>query len=153
MAEKKQFNPGEVICEEGRYERLMYIIDSGKVGVYAKYGTAEQKQLAQLGAGDVIGEMGLLESMPRSATVVALEPTNTLVITLDNFEEAFREREDVIFGIMMHMGERLTQLTDDYMEVCANIADYVEAEKAKSPDAAALLARIRTALSNVIYYY
>lgn len=152
MADRKQFAAGEVICAEGKYENFMYVINTGKAGVYAAYGTPRQKELTVLEQGSVVGELGLLEAMPRSATVVALEDVTALKVTAENFSVAFKEHEDIIFGTLTRMADRLVELTDDYMEVCAAIAEYVEAEKAGAPEAGGLLARIREMLSTVVYY-
>lgn len=143
MAEIKKFAAGEVICEEGKYETFMYVIGAGKAGVYANYGKPNEKQLTVLGENDVIGEMGLLESMPRSATVIALEPVTALKISAANFAEAFEENEEIIFEMMTRMGARLGELTDDYTDACTTIAEYVAAEEANLPKSAQLLEKIK----------
>ena len=73
------FAPGEVIFWQGDFSNSMFDIISGKVGIYSGYETEQEKLLAELGKDDTLGEMGMIEVYPRSATAVALEPETVLV--------------------------------------------------------------------------
>ncbi|NLE01786.1 MAG: cyclic nucleotide-binding domain-containing protein [Fibrobacter sp.] len=75
----RHYKAGEVIFEEGSTGRELIIIQEGNVGVYKD--TPEGKvELATVEKGGIIGEMALLDNLPRSATVKALQNTSTLVI-------------------------------------------------------------------------
>ena len=60
---------GKTIIREGGYSNDFYVIEDGTVKV-----EREGEHLADLGAGDVFGEQGLLEKQERSATVIATSP-------------------------------------------------------------------------------
>lgn len=108
----------------------MYAVYSGTVGIYANYGTSEEKLLTELTSEEFFGEMGLIEGSPRSATAVALEKnTEVQVITADTFENYFKERPTKVYMIMQHMSHRLRKLTDDYMKACRTVSRVVETEK------------------------
>ena len=64
------FRAGDVILAEGTAGDTAYLIVSGSVEVTVGKG-ARARQLGTLGAGDVFGEMSLIEPGPRSATVRA----------------------------------------------------------------------------------
>lgn len=66
---------GKTIIREGGYSNDFYIIDDGTVRV-----EREGEAVAELGAGDVFGEQGLLEKQARSATVVATSPVRLIRI-------------------------------------------------------------------------
>ena len=66
------FGKDQVIFRQGDTATVMYDILSGKVGIYVDYETEKQKQIAVLEAGEIFGEMGMIEYYPRSATAVAL---------------------------------------------------------------------------------
>lgn len=127
----KEFEKGQVIFSEGDFEMSMYDLLQGSVGIYANYGKPEEKLLTELKAEDgaTFGEMGLLESMPRSATAVALENVQVQVITGETFGEYFRENPAAVMVIMQNMSQRIRALTQDYLDACRAVAEAVDSEK------------------------
>ena len=127
---KAVFNKGEVIFRQGDPGNCMYDIVWGSVGVYAEYGTPNEKKLAELRPGDFFGEMGLLEQSPRSATVVALEnDTQVSVIMESDFRDYFAENPAKVFTIMQTLSQKLRRTTQDYLDVCRTVYETVEGEK------------------------
>ena len=127
---KAIFKKGEVICRQGEPGNCMYDIYWGSVGVYSEYGTANEKKLAELYAGDFFGEMGLLEQSPRSATVVALtDNTQVSAIMESDFRDYFAENPAKVFTIMQTLSQKLRKTTQDYLDVCRTVYDVVEEEK------------------------
>ena len=145
MKEKnlKTFRKGEVIFREGEFQLCMYDIINGRVGIYAHYGEADQKQLAVLENYECFGEMGLVESKARSATAVALEKTQLHVIDAEYFDEYFKNQPSKVMKIMQHMSLRTRELTRDYMEACQTISEYLEAEQAGEEKSQGLIARMK----------
>lgn len=72
--------PGDVVIQEGTPGDEMYIIREGRVRVLKG-----EIELAQLGKWDHLGEMSFVDSAPRSASVVAMEPTDLITIRKDDF--------------------------------------------------------------------
>ena len=72
--ETKTFKKGEIIFKQGDLSDCMYDILWGQVGIYADYGTPEEKLLTTLETERFFGEMGMIEGRLRSATAVALTP-------------------------------------------------------------------------------
>jgi CRP-like cAMP-binding protein len=70
---------GKVLVREGDWSYEMLAIEEGRAEVLR--GGA---RIADLGPGDVVGEIGVMDSSPRSATVVATSPM--LLITLDRWD-------------------------------------------------------------------
>lgn len=127
---KAVFKKGEVIFRQGDPGNCMYDIVWGSVGVYAEYGTPNEKKLAELRAGDFFGEMGLLEQSPRSATVVALEnDTQVSAIMESDFRDYFAESPAKVFTIMQTLSQKLRRTTQDYLDVCRTVYETVEGEK------------------------
>lgn len=71
---------GDVILAKGGVSDLLYLIESGHVEV-----SDDGVVLATLGADDVIGEIGLIRDVPRTATVTALTDTALLMLGRDDF--------------------------------------------------------------------
>ena len=72
--------PGDTLVREGEAGDALFIISRGRFDVRGLFGGREVS-LGSLGRGDVVGEVGLLQHVPRTATVTALEPG--LVMEID----------------------------------------------------------------------
>lgn len=130
--EIKQFKKGKIIFREGDTADCMLGVAMGRVGVYAAYGTAEQKLLREYYPDSSLGEMGLLEHKPRSATAVALDD-NTCVefISEESFGEFFRSKPVMVLKIMQELSGNLRRTSRDYAEVCSKIQALAEKEGLK----------------------
>jgi CRP-like cAMP-binding protein len=78
-AEERSVPEGEALVRQGEYSPEMTIIDEGTASV-----DVDGSEVAQLGAGDVFGEAGLLHDDMRNATVTAT--TDMRVIVLSDFD-------------------------------------------------------------------
>jgi CRP/FNR family cyclic AMP-dependent transcriptional regulator len=105
---------GEVIVREGEPGDRMYFVRSGRVRVVK----APAVTLAEFGPGDFFGEMSLVESVVRSASVVALEPTQVCTLRGLDFYELYRKRPDqygvVMLNIARDLARRLRRLDEDF---------------------------------------
>lgn len=115
----KTFNKGEIIFKQGDYASNMFDILSGSVGIYVGYGTEGETQLTVLKAGEFLGEMGMIEAYPRSATAIALEDgTNLAEIGEKEFSEYFQSEPERLLAIMRQLSQRLRDRTEDYEAAC-----------------------------------
>ena len=75
------FNPNDVIVKQGEHDESVYLVIFGRVRVMQSSGeNAVETPIAELGPGEVFGELAILESQPRSATVLAVERTSCLKV-------------------------------------------------------------------------
>ncbi len=79
-----KFNAGDTILSEGEAGDTAFLIIAGSVEVSIGEG-AKTKSVGTLDAGEVFGEMSLIEPGPRSATVKAVTDTECFVTTYDEF--------------------------------------------------------------------
>jgi NTE family protein len=77
---------GWSLFNEGESGDSLYVVISGRLGVYAKAAGAPEQLIAQIVAGETAGEMALLSGEPRSATVVAMRDTELLRLPRQAFE-------------------------------------------------------------------
>ena len=127
----KTFQKGEVIFKQGDYEEVFFHILSGSVGIYIAYGTENEKQINVLHEGDFLGEMGMIEACPRSATAVAMEDDVGLEeIDAAEFSEYFKTHTGDLLRIMRQMSQRLRETTENYTDACRTVYEAVEAERA-----------------------
>ena len=123
------FKKGDVIFRQGDYSEVMYDIAKGKVGVFADYETETVQQLAELKAGDFLGEMGMIEVYPRSAAAVALEDDTALTeIGEDDLNEFFKDKPEKLLQIMKQMSERLRVVNQKYLNACRVAFENANAE-------------------------
>ena len=128
----KTFKQGEVIFREGDSGDCMYEVYTGKVGIYAAFGTPEQTLLADYYPDHYFGEMGLLEKAPRSATAVAMTDNTTVAsITDDTFGEFFKKNPANVLAILQQMSRNLRKRTNEYVRVCRDINEAAEKEVKK----------------------
>ncbi|MEJ1353700.1 MAG: cyclic nucleotide-binding domain-containing protein [Candidatus Sedimenticola sp. (ex Thyasira tokunagai)] len=78
---------GTTIFEEGSRDRFMAFVSSGHLQVYKEGEPGEQHELATVRPGMSIGEMSLLDNQPHSATVIASEETELLVLSGEKFQK------------------------------------------------------------------
>ena len=81
--QRLQFAEGQVIFSEGDPSDLCYQIFKGRVRIVLNAGPAE-KTLAELGPGDVFGEMGIIDDGPRSGTAIADAETVCIAYSPDD---------------------------------------------------------------------
>jgi CRP-like cAMP-binding protein len=81
----RSFKAGETLFAEGSTGRELFIIQEGRVGIY-KDSPDGRIELAKVEAGGIIGEMSLLDTLPRSATVTALDNVKAMVVGYAQFQ-------------------------------------------------------------------
>lgn len=94
--ERRSLARGEALVRQGHDSDGVYLIASGQVQVRAREESGEELVLAQLGAGDVVGEISLVLRRPASADVLALSPTVALLLRREAFQEVVREHPTLL---------------------------------------------------------
>lgn len=102
-----EFAPGQVIARQGDVGSGLFIIASGSVRV-----VRDGETIATLGSGEFFGELSVLDGQPRSAQVVAAEPTVCLGLASWEFEAVVREQPAVALSVMRGLAMRLRELTE-----------------------------------------
>ena len=82
----KSFRRGEMVMQEGEPGESLYLVRSGRLAVRVSTPDGATATLAVISAGGYFGELALLGDHIRTATVVALEPTETLRLTRSAFD-------------------------------------------------------------------
>jgi len=117
MGELGRFYPeGETIFSEGDSGDNMYVVQSGKVAV-TKKSAAGEIRLAELGPGEIFGEMVMFGSNIRSATVRSIEEVRVMTIDRKIFMQKIHEDPSLAIRIMEKMSQRIRTLNDELAEV------------------------------------
>ena len=137
------FQKDDVIFKQGDFAECMYDIVSGSVGIFVGYGTENETRLTVLKAGNFLGEMGLIEAYPRSATAVAMEATELREIGEKEFSEYFKGQPERLLEIMSQLSERLRDRTEDYEGACVVLDNLKATQKAPEKRSRSLLERAK----------
>jgi len=107
----RRFRRGEVIFHQGDPGDSLHIIESGAVKIALPSPEGAEAIIATLRRGDFFGELALLDGAPRSATAAALEATETLVLSREQFRaliETAPGLRDALYAALAHELRRLT---------------------------------------------
>lgn len=118
IARERKFDRGQVIFYEGDLGGSLYIIVTGSVKIVVMADDGREHILGLLHQGDFFGEVSLIDGEPRSATAIALDNVNVVMISRDDFIRLLRENPEMSLKIMVTLCERLRK-TDKHVESLA----------------------------------
>lgn len=121
LADAEDHTAGAVIVCEGQPGDRMFFVQSGRVQVVKRTEGEPAVQLAEFGPGDYFGEMSLVESVVRSASVVAMTPTRVFTLKAMDFYKLYRVQPDqygiVMLNIARDLARRLRKLDEKFAHV------------------------------------
>jgi CRP/FNR family cyclic AMP-dependent transcriptional regulator len=100
-----KFAPGEPLISEGEDDARFYLIVEGSAKV-----TVKGRKKREIGPGDYIGEMAVIDGGERSATVTAETDVVTLSAARWNFEAVLKSNPTVALAILREMVRRVREL-------------------------------------------
>jgi CRP/FNR family transcriptional regulator, cyclic AMP receptor protein len=106
LADLVDFQEGRTLMKEGSRGAEFFVLVDGSATV-----TKAGKKLAELGPGDWVGEIALLSDVPRTATVVASSPLQTLVLTRQGLSALIHDVPSIGTKVLAAIGERLSAQT------------------------------------------
>jgi signal transduction histidine kinase len=87
LTEIRTYPADHVLCHEGEYEDVFYIIAEGSAAISKKMGEGEVERVLRVsGRGDMVGEMALIQNAPRAATVRTTAECTVLEMEKRDFE-------------------------------------------------------------------
>ena len=99
---------GTVLCREGEIGNEFFVIVEGQVKI-----TRKGRRIAQREGGEFIGEIAILEDVPRTATVTTETPVRMFVLTSVNFKHLIAESPKVESKVLRALARRLAELSSD----------------------------------------
>lgn len=106
--QERKFLAGSVLMQQGDTGAGLFVITSGKVKI-TQAGDPDhaEEDLGTAGPGDVLGEMALLDDLPRSATVTAVENTTALLLPIWDFRTSLRSNPEIAVKLLAALSHRL----------------------------------------------
>lgn len=120
--ETRRFKPGEHLITFEQEPEGLFLVASGAVDVVGRDADGEALKVAELGPGDVVGEISLVLRRPATADVVATHQTVALELAAEQFREAIREHP----SLLGELYELATKREDEMRTVVAQEALDVE---------------------------
>ncbi len=115
-----RFLTGETLFCEGDLGNKMYLINSGKVGIYRAHADREI-QVAVLGEGDFFGEMAVLESLPRFATARVITDCALTEIDAGSLESILSSNMELAVRMLRKLSWRLRASEKRQMELSERV--------------------------------
>jgi CRP/FNR family transcriptional regulator, cyclic AMP receptor protein len=104
-ADEVEVAAGTVLMQQGTRAREAFVIMDGTAQI-----TRDGKDVATVGPGDCIGELGLLDNEPRNATVTANEPMRLLVLSSRSFGALLEDAPAMTRKLLGNLAGRLREL-------------------------------------------
>ena len=104
---RRHLATGTVLITAEQPGEAIYVLYSGTVKIVAEMADGKQVILAFLGVGDTVGEMSLIDSAGRSATVVALEPCTVLAMDRAAFNSCLATMPRMTYNLVRLLSSRL----------------------------------------------
>lgn len=101
-----------VLIHEGDQTDSFYVILKGKVKVYASDEDGKEITLNIQGAGKYFGELALIDSAPRSASVMTMEPSKLAVVSRADFEGFLTQNPRIAIELVRSLAQRVRSLTE-----------------------------------------
>lgn len=111
------YKPDDLIFREGDASEAAYLIVSGSVRIVKGYGTDKPKEIAVVGAGEYVGEMGAIDNVPRSASAVAQGQVVCAPVTPADFMDMLRKNPDEAIDLLKILFERLREANRRLAEI------------------------------------
>ncbi|HZR39329.1 MAG TPA: cyclic nucleotide-binding domain-containing protein [Ktedonobacteraceae bacterium] len=109
-SQERSYSAGTTIFSQGDAGVGLYVIKSGKVRITQEVDPDRaEEELGTAGAGEVLGEMALLDDLPRSATVTAVEDVTALLLPVWEFRSVLRNHPDIALKLLAVLSRRLRQ--------------------------------------------
>lgn len=113
----RRFRRAETVFHLGDPGDALFVVMSGSIKITLPADTGDEAILATLRPGDFFGELALLDGAPRSATAVAIEPTETYILARDRFLELIATEPMMREALLATMAAEVRRLTHHVEEL------------------------------------
>jgi len=130
LAQVQKLDTDTTVFHEGDPADSIFVVVNGRVKIVTTSTDGKEFILSVLGAGQIFGEMGLLEEAPRSASVSTITDVELLVIKHDDFDHLLKTSPGISRKLMAILSRRLRRANSKmeslaYMDVAGRLARYL----------------------------
>ena len=109
--QERKYNPGATLIKQGDTGVGLYVITKGRVHITQVSNPDRlEEDLGTAGPGEILGEMALLDDLPRSATVTAIDEVTALLLPVWEFRAALRNHPEIALKLLSVLSHRLRRV-------------------------------------------
>jgi CRP/FNR family cyclic AMP-dependent transcriptional regulator len=117
LIRRKTIRKGELLFRQGDEGTALYIILQGRIKISVSRRT-DTVTLAILGRGEFLGEMALLDDLPRSADAMALEDSQLYALNRKDFLSFLNDKKQAVHAVLAALSLRLRKTDNLLAEMC-----------------------------------
>lgn len=115
---QRTFGRGVIIFHKESPGDTTYIIESGKVRIFVLSESGQEISVRICGAGEVFGELSMLDGLPRSAGAMAMEETHVLTLQREDVQELLDAYPHMARGVITTLTARVRYTTQYAENLC-----------------------------------
>ncbi len=119
----RQYESGKIIYDDFEFGDCMFILHSGKVGIYKGYGTDDSTEIAEITPVAYFGESGFYATDLRGTTAVTKEDTIVELIYQEELASIFKFCPQKIRAFLRLLSYNLRKLDVDFLNTCKEITE------------------------------
>jgi CRP/FNR family cyclic AMP-dependent transcriptional regulator len=124
IVDVKTYATDTAVFFQGEPSDSLYMVLKGSVKVTETSPEGHEKILDILGAGEIFGELAMLDGHPRSATVTTSEPTELGSISHRNFQQFVETRPEILWKVLAALCERIRKTSANIVEMSSRDVPY-----------------------------
>ena len=114
-AQEKSFTAGQVVFKEGDVGDGIYLVKSGQVQITTPVGHDNRRPISQVGAGEMFGEMAVMDNETRSATAMTEQETVAYFIPREEMLEMLEHSPTLSVSLVREISRRLREFNKQYV--------------------------------------
>lgn len=111
-SQKRRYPQGSIVLHKDDAGNMIYLILKGSVKVVLSYSDGRETILTILKSGDYFGEMSVFDYLPRSATIVAEEECEFLIISRETITKLIKKSPQIALKLLTEMSRRVREANE-----------------------------------------
>ncbi|MGW7536699.1 Crp/Fnr family transcriptional regulator [Amycolatopsis sp. NPDC054798] len=117
LSVRKAYRRGDVLCREGEQAAVVILLLTGHVRITKATPDGREVVIGVRGAGDVLGELAVIDGGRRSATVQALDELDVLVVPAPRFVALCRREAAISWALLQVLADRMRDVGRQWLDL------------------------------------
>lgn len=144
MVRDASYKKGDIIYRQRDEANEIFFIKYGTIHLYLDYKTENAKLIGIASEGKVFGELGVIESKPRTMTAVAADDTIVTIVDKQSFPSYIKQNQNKMILVMESLSSRIRSQSQKLVKACKVVASYSEEKEKKVNVNKALIEQMKT---------